>query len=165
MEIRSHSCSEEGIPFNSLFPENTSVVQKLTVHTYVFNGPKQVFESFNYRPPKLFHCILKISNISWDISITDVCALLGDEVQPHQVHIPIDRLTGKTRCDLFVEMTDSASVMNALVQHNRKIIKGRSLIMIPSTFEELYQWHFTNGVCVSENEASSLLNICRNYKV
>jgi hypothetical protein len=165
MEIRSPSNSEEGIPFNSLFPEKISVIQKLTIHTHVFNGPRQVSESVFYWPPKLCHCILKISNISWDISITDICALLGDEIQPHQVHIPIDRLTGKTRCDLFVEMPDSASVMNALVQHNRKIIKGRSLIMIPSTFEELYQLHFTNGSCISDHDASSLLNICRNYKV
>lgn len=165
MGIIAESPSEEGIPFNSLFPDNRSEFRKGTIRTHVFTCPRSAAEGSNYQPPKLFHCILKISNISWDISISDICTLLGSNVQPHQVHIPIDRLTGKTKCDLFVEMPDSASVVNALVQHNRKIIKGRSLIMLPSTFEELCQLHFTDGVCISSQEASSLLNICRNYKV
>lgn len=164
MGIVPLSSSEESIPFNSLFPESTASLGKRTARTHVFCSPSQAAGP-SYLPPSLFHCILKVSNISWDISVSDICLLLGAEVQPHQVHIPIDRLTGKTKCDLFVEMPDSASVMNALVQHNRKIIKGRSLIMVPSTFEELYRLHFTNGICISAHEASSLLNICRNYKV
>jgi len=154
--MRSRSLSDE-VPFNSLFPQSCGTA-KLTLRSN---------EVPSYVPPKLFHAVLKISNISWDTSISDILQLIGfASVTSAQIHIPIDRLTGKTLSDLYVEMPDIEAVFTAIINHNRKVLKGRALLLTPSSFDELFRAHFSNvSGDISALEASSILSICQNYKV
>lgn len=106
--------------------------------------------------------ILKISNISWDLASSDIIDLLKEHtVQPEHVHIPIDRDTGKTRNDMFVEFIDLASMTLAIQVHNKVIIKSRSLLFSASTFQELHDAHFP----LPPEEVRLIINICRYYKV
>lgn len=120
-----------------------------------------------YQPPKLFHAVLKISNISWDTSIADIQKLFNSqEVGADQIHIPIDRNTGKTLSDLFVELADVSEVFDAICSLNRRLLKGRALFLAPSSYDELYRVHFGPAPkFISHGEGLRLVNICTNYKV
>lgn len=129
--------------------------------------------SASFSPQECYHAILKISNISWDTSTADIAEFLAGAavaIRPHQIHIPIDRVTGKTRSDMYIEMSSVEDILRIMHQMNRRILKGRSLCMTMASFDELYKVHFNDpedasGLGVSKSEATSLINICRNYKV
>jgi galactokinase/mevalonate kinase-like predicted kinase len=126
-----------------------------------------------FTPQECYHAILKISNISWDTSTADIAEFLTGAsvtIRPHQIHIPIDRVTGKTRSDMYIEMSSVEDILRIMHQMNRRILKGRSLCMTMASFDGLYKVHFSDpedgsGLGVSKSEATSLINICRNYKV
>lgn len=120
-----------------------------------------------YRPPSLFHAVLKISNISWDTSIADIQnLLLPRQINSAQVHIPIDRTTGKTLSDLYIELADMADVLHVVFSLNRCLLKGRALFMTPCSYDELYRVHFqSEPIFISAAEGLRLVSICRNFKV
>lgn len=55
----------------------------------------------------------------------------------HGVHIMMDRMTGKTHSDAFVEFTDMKTALYAMRTHSKLIIKGRLIHMVWSSQTEL----------------------------
>ncbi len=116
--------------------------------------------------------ILKVSNISWDISTADMVHLFGSyhvDDSDH-VHIPIDRGTGKTLNDLFVEMQSPAHVKSAIENLNKTIVKSRALLLSDSSFEELFDAHFPDAQqdqtrLLDPDMVDQIIIICQNYKV
>lgn len=122
---------------------------------------------------------LKISNISWDLSSSDVVEFLAAvRLERQHVHIPIDRSTGKTKADMFVELGSVIDAVKCIAMYNRRILKGRVVTLTLSSLEELFRVHFpsfdvdagpTQGdfgqELLSVAECASLIAICRNYKV
>jgi RNA recognition motif-containing protein len=112
--------------------------------------------------------VIKISNISWDLTSKDVIEYLENaSVERHHVHIPIDRSTGKTKADMFVELRSIVEGIKCMAKYSKRILKGRAVTVSLSSLEELYSTHFNSSGSdfFSQSEAVSLVNICRNYKV
>jgi RNA recognition motif-containing protein len=100
----------------------------------------------------------------------------------------IDRSSGKTLSNAFVELKDQEEAHHAIVICNRKPLKGRLVHVSLSSQDELlnaifpsWSGDFLNGMAVpadndvaptklghtfiTRQEINSLLTICRNYKV
>lgn len=163
---------EEDIVLSSILPFKDLAVKKPILHLF---KAVNVVSLQSYKPDSLSHALLKISNISWDTTTSDIVGMLeGFPVHMDHVHIPIDRATGKTKADMYVEMPDIEHCIKAISFYNRKIVKCRSLILNMASFEELYYVLFPIryqaeepifGFALSPSEVLSLLDICRNYKV
>jgi RNA recognition motif-containing protein len=119
--------------------------------------------------------VIKIGNIPWEVSSRDICGMIQPYLlqrEPHQewVHIPIDRGTGKTLSDLFVEIPtiyEAAAICSKL---DRIIWKQRALTVTLSTYEELLSVHFNPSAMamrqyITREDVSNIIGICRNYKV
>lgn len=116
--------------------------------------------------------ILKVSNISWDLASVDVIEYLGEvRLAKTHVHIPIDRASGKTRAEMFVEVPTMVEAIRSIAKYNKRILKGRAVTVSLSSMEELYHSHFPSGQDLTSDEfisaadTDSLVAICRNYKV
>lgn len=115
---------------------------------------------------------IKIANFPWEISKSEIvhflsgCCLVSDT----KVHIPIDKTTGKTRNEAFVELREDADVDRCVISLNRKYLKGRMVSVQPSDFSELFHVHFPlsdieQQVLLTKDEINSLLLVCKNFKV
>lgn len=120
-------------------------------------------------------CVIKIGNIPWEVSSRDVCNmiqpyLLHWEANQDWVHTPIDRCTGKTLSDLFVEIPSMFEALLICEKLDRTILKQRALSVVLSTYEEVLSVHLgpeaiRQGRCLTRTDVSQILDICRNYKV
>ena len=153
IRFSSHGQSFESIPFNSLFDSSEAQPTKPSV-------PER---DITYKPPTILHTVLKISNISWDTTSEDISTAL--KIPLHQIHIPIDRFTGKTLGDIYVQLPDVYSLLDAIELHDRRLLRGRSLSMTASSLYELHSVFFPGGKHLGEEDACSLINICKHYKV
>ncbi|TPX63005.1 hypothetical protein PhCBS80983_g00175 [Powellomyces hirtus] len=90
--------------------------------------------------------VLKLSNIAWNLSLADVASYFAPftipigHVAPHYtqgVHIVMNRATGKTHSDCFVEFPTYTDAQRALDLHSRGILKGRIVVTQWSTQAEL----------------------------
>jgi RNA recognition motif-containing protein len=123
--------------------------------------------SFHYlnQPQEL----IILGNIPWDIDIIDVLHFLSPVVHIRRewVHIIIDRMTGKTKPDIIVEIPDLYCGYRCVTQLNNTIIKGR-LISVRlagnSCIEEFIFPDSTGGSYLNRIEVNHLLEICHNYK-
>lgn len=118
--------------------------------------------------PKCF--IMKISNIPWEVSIKDLIAFLGYSGPMHRIHIPIDKLTGKTRNFVFMECSDLDELERMIRQTDGVIFKSRVLASKQSNLTELTGTHFDHaneeiGQYLTREEINNILNVCRNYKL
>ncbi|KAJ3127963.1 hypothetical protein HK098_005476 [Nowakowskiella sp. JEL0407] len=102
-------------------------------------------------PPTSRFFVLKIRNISWDLSIDDVIAYFGSvkipvaHEPPHYtqgVHIIMNRETGKTYSECFVEFPDQTTALRALEKHPKGLLKGRLVTVHKSSQEELLRLLF-----------------------
>lgn len=111
--------------------------------------------------------VLAIGNIPWDISTADARTLLGERVRMEDCHIPLDRSTGKTRQEMYVEMAHAPAVDQAIKSCDRTIYKQRSLMLRRAEYDELRQQHFhtDRSEWLSDEDVHSILTICRSYKV
>lgn len=113
--------------------------------------------------------VIKISNISWGLTSADVVDFLeGVPVDKRHIHVPIDRQTGKTKADMFVELASMTEAIKCLARYNKRILRGRVVGITLASLEELSAAHFptdNKGEFLSQAEACSLVNTCRNYKV
>lgn len=126
------------------------------------------FESINF-------AVIKIGNIPWEISTRDVIELVEPFLwknKPNQdwVHIPIDRVTGKTLSDLFVEIPTLKEAEILCANLDKRIIKQRALSVSMSNFEELLLVLVKPEALIAkmylyQDDIDSLLDICINYKV
>ncbi|PJF19776.1 hypothetical protein PSACC_00413 [Paramicrosporidium saccamoebae] len=110
--------------------------------------------------------VIKISNISWDLTSGDVMDFLESvPVQKHYIHIPIDRSTGKTKADMFVELSSMVEAIKCMAKYNKRILKGRAVTVSLSSLEELNSVHFppvaVGGDFLSQAEAVSLAHFSR----
>ncbi|TPX63335.1 hypothetical protein SpCBS45565_g06678 [Spizellomyces sp. 'palustris'] len=90
--------------------------------------------------------VLKLSNIAWNLSISDVVAYFApfkvpvSHLSPHYtqgVHIIMNRATGKTQSDCFVEFPSYTEAQRSLDLHARGILKGRIVVAQWSSQAEL----------------------------
>ncbi|RKO86920.1 hypothetical protein BDK51DRAFT_31545 [Blyttiomyces helicus] len=91
--------------------------------------------------------VLKLKNIPWDLGISDVCRFFASsEVAighspPHltqAVHIIMNRETGKTQSECFVEFPKAEDAERALVRTSgRGYLRGRVVVVAWSSQEEL----------------------------
>lgn len=115
--------------------------------------------------------VIKISNISWDLSSSDVIEFLADcvRVEKHHVHIPIDRSTGKTKAEMYVEVPFPLDAIKCVSRYTRRVLKGRSVTVGLCSMEEMYMSHFPLNHLTSDlltlADADAIISICRNYKV
>lgn len=117
--------------------------------------------------------VIKIANISWDLSSADVIEFLGGvKIDKRHIHIPIDRGTGKTKADMFVEVSSLIDAIRCIAKYNKRVLKGRAITLSLSSHEELFDAHFPSlvidpweGVPLTIEEAQSIIAICRDYKV
>jgi len=126
------------------------------------------FESINF-------AIIKIGNIPWEISTRDVVELIEPflwkgKASQDWVHIPIDRVTGKTLSDLFVEIPTIYEAQMICSNLDKNILKQRALNVSMSDYEELLAVLIKPDAALSKrfisaDEVESLIDICMNYKV
>ncbi|KAI9204059.1 uncharacterized protein BJ171DRAFT_507547 [Polychytrium aggregatum] len=152
-------------------------------------------------PSSLNYAVLKISNIPWDLTLNDLTNLFSPVMIPvghhpptytHCIHILMNRVTGKTLSDAFVEFPSIAEAQAAMELHRgqRIVVKGRCLALQPSCQEELLTTLFPTryGIPLSarasvytpthgespdiaprpflhRDEINGILLICRNLKV
>ena len=126
------------------------------------------FEPINF-------AVIKIGNIPWEISTRDVVKLIEPflwKTKPNQnwVHIPIDRVTGKTLSDLFVEIPTQIEAGIICSNLDKHILKQRALSVSMSNFEELLivlikPEALITKTYLSKEDVDNLLDICINYKV
>ena len=86
------------------------------------------------------------------------------------VHIPIDRTTGKTLSDLFVEIPTIYEAQIICSNMDKHILKQRALNVTISDYDELLAMLIKPEIVLSEcfitsDEVERLLDICINYKV
>lgn len=119
--------------------------------------------------------IIKIGNIPWEISTRDVVELIEPflwkgKASQDWVHIPIDRVTGKTLSDLFVEIPTTYEAQIICSNLDKSILKQRALNVSMSDYDELIAVLIKPEAAltkrfISADEVESLLDICLNYKV
>lgn len=115
--------------------------------------------------------VIKITNFPWEITKDDICDFLADfQVEETKVHIPIDRTTGKTKNEAFIELKELANAEKCVATLNRKILKGRPVAVQSSSFTELFNTHFPFAVAeqnlfLTREEVNSILAVCKNYKM
>ena len=119
--------------------------------------------------------MIKIGNIPWEISTRDVVEMISPflwKSKPSQdwVHIPIDRVTGKTLSDLFVEIPTVYEAQVICDHLDRCIMKQRALSVSMSSYDELLTVlikpeALATGFFITPDEVDKILEICTNYKV
>lgn len=99
-------------------------------------------------PPNDALPVLKMSNIPWDLSITDVINFFHPIAVPHShlppfytqgVHIVMNRSSGKTLSESYVEFTSQADAEKAIAGMNKTILKGRVITLSWASQKELYR--------------------------
>lgn len=120
----------------------------------------------------LRYAVAKVGNIPWDVSISDIVEIVRPfaAIEKVHVHIPIDRMTGKTKGELYIELPGAVQALKIASTFNKKLLKGRTLNYCISSYQELYSAHFKlpfqrSKEFISEAKVISVVNICRNYKV
>ncbi|KAK6093471.1 hypothetical protein MT418_006085 [Batrachochytrium dendrobatidis] len=112
-----------------------------------------LFQSRPNIPANAHFSVLKIMNISWDLTIQDVMAFFADSQIPmghnapyyhNGIHIILDRTTGKTLGECYVEFPTQVLAAQALRTHRRGFLKGRPVSVEPSTQDKLYHALFPN---------------------
>ncbi|KAJ3278845.1 hypothetical protein HK104_001973 [Borealophlyctis nickersoniae] len=99
--------------------------------------------------------VLKIRNISWDLKYVP----LG-HVAPHYtqgVHVVMNRTTGKTQSECFIEFPTYMEAERALDLHERGVLKGRVVVVQWSTQAELMSSLFPNWIGATREDSSSQL--------
>lgn len=132
--------------------------------------------SYQYQPKDSINfAVIKIGNVPWDVSTRDICQLIEPHLwrsAPFQdwVHIPIDRDTGKTLGDVYVEVPTEFEAQLLCQRLDKHLMKQRALQVCMSTYDELTAVVISpealkQQTFITKEDASSLLDICRNYKV
>lgn len=135
----------------------------------------EIKEPSNQTTESINFAIIKIGNIPWEISTIDIINLIDPSLNRHKpnqdwVHIPIDRSTGKTLNDLFVEIPTTHEAEHICQNLDKKIFKQRALCVSISSYDELLlalinPELIVKNTYISDQDVINLINICQNYKV
>ncbi|CAB4493008.1 unnamed protein product [Rhizophagus irregularis] len=140
--------------------------------------------------------VVKLSNIPWDISLKEVKTFFSTFKIPsvssygQSFHIIMDRSTGKTLSEAYIEFATAAEAQRAVNTRNMKPLKGRLVSCTQSCQEDLMRavfpkWKGEFSGCdavitdellqsdrsvlrtplITREEINSLLVVCRNYKL
>ena len=113
--------------------------------------------------------LLKMTNIPWEVSSSDVRAFFHEyDVEIAGIHIPIDRASGKTRNEIYVEFAEFRELVDALARAHRQLLKSREVFLARTSWMELLKAHFPRAckeTLLTAEEETSLATICRYYKV
>ncbi|RUS20149.1 hypothetical protein BC937DRAFT_86271 [Endogone sp. FLAS-F59071] len=92
--------------------------------------------------------VIKLSNIPWDVSQNDIRMFLSHLQLPsasmvsQPIHIMMDRTSGKTLCDAYVEVCQPVDLSKVIESRHMKPLKGRLVSVVQSTQEELMRTIF-----------------------
>ncbi|KAI8079443.1 hypothetical protein BDF21DRAFT_494025 [Thamnidium elegans] len=135
-----------------------------------------------------FYCV-KLANIPWDVSQKDIKLFFKDfelpceSIHAQSIHIMMDRMTGKTLSDCYIEFLSESEAQRATEYGNQRALKNRIVSATLSSHQEFLEitfpkWatKFTGNQAnpaidnnlqsfVTHEEISSLLTICKNYKL
>ncbi|GES78263.1 hypothetical protein GLOIN_2v1836658 [Rhizophagus clarus] len=87
--------------------------------------------------------VVKLTNIPWDISLKEIKTFFSAFKMPsvssygQSVHIIMDRLTGKTLSEAYIEFATTAEAQRAINTRNMKPLKGRLVSCTQSRQEDL----------------------------
>ncbi|KAK4509813.1 uncharacterized protein ATC70_007117 [Mucor velutinosus] len=104
---------------------------------YLFNTTYSQASNTAYYP-----CV-KLTNIPWDVSQNDVrhffgnCRIPPSSTCSQSIHIMMDRTTGKTLSDAYVEFATVFDLRRAIETKNQKPLKGRIVSVTECCQEEL----------------------------
>ncbi|KAI9320871.1 hypothetical protein BX666DRAFT_2024480 [Dichotomocladium elegans] len=93
-------------------------------------------------PPPQYPCA-KLTNIPWDVSQNDIRNFFGNCRSPNlathaqSIHIMMDRTTGKTLSDAYVEFAGMADLRRAIETRHHKPLKGRIVTVSECSQEDL----------------------------
>lgn len=119
----------------------------------VSNSLSMLYASRKVLPSNSEFAVLKLVNISWNLGISDIISYFSS-VQPaighqpphytHTIHIIMNRDTGKTHSECFVEFPTYYDALTAMEMHPRGIMKGRMVTTQWSSQHELFNLLFPN---------------------
>ncbi|CAG8539777.1 4534_t:CDS:10 [Diversispora eburnea] len=192
--------SEEAVNFHPIswdFPgitqATTRPVQSMAAVT---NRPQQIqFGELSKLAIPHNWPVVKLTNIPWDVSLKEIKTfftafkLPSISMYAQCIHIIMDRTTGKTLSEAYVELATLADAHRAVDTRNIKPLKGRLVSCMRSSQEDLMRaifpkWKGEFSGCdavittemlqsapnvphvpfVTREEMNSLLVVCRNYK-
>lgn len=115
--------------------------------------------------------IIKMTNFPWDITKKEVLDFLNcANIKEKDIFIPMDKSTGKTKNELFIQTKDTCQSEQIISNLNKKMIKGRTVFVQSSSFTELFNTHFplarpSEGIFLTREEINCIIVICKNFKV
>ncbi|KAI9357468.1 hypothetical protein BD770DRAFT_410786 [Pilaira anomala] len=138
-------------------------------------------------PPLEFYCV-RLANIPWDVSQKDIQLFFKDfelpseTIQAQSIHIMMDRMTGKTLSDCYIEFPSQSEAIRATEYGNQRTLKNRVLsatlcnhqqfldITFPRWKKSMHQSNYPTDPAdlpwfITRDEINSLLTICKNYKL
>ncbi|OLL23233.1 Epithelial splicing regulatory protein 1 [Neolecta irregularis DAH-3] len=90
------------------------------------------------------YIVVKISNIPWDSTIANVQEFLGKNCRlppaaehAQSIHITMDRMSGKTSSDCYVEFTSLSDAQRIVQRKHNRLLGSRNVSLSISTKEEL----------------------------
>ncbi|CEP08849.1 hypothetical protein [Parasitella parasitica] len=109
-----------------------------------FSSQQDYFFSNAYYPSQhvasCYPCA-KLTNIPWDVSQNDIrhffgnCRIPPSSASSQSIHIMMDRTTGKTLSDAYVEFASVQDLRRAIETKNQKPLKGR-VVSVSECFQE-----------------------------
>lgn len=157
----------------SSFPEvsSSSTLASNSAYDMIVQRPSttscvNLFQGSSQRKP-----IIKITNFPWEITKDDFVDFFSEfPLDETKIHVPIDRSTGKTKNEAFIELKEFSDVERCIATLNRKILKGRPVSVQSSSPTELFNTHFPfaipeQNIFLTKDEINSILTVCKNYKV
>ncbi|KAG2198136.1 hypothetical protein INT47_001534 [Mucor saturninus] len=118
----------------------TKPTSSIAANDYMF---QYTYPTSDFRPHSTHYACVKLSNIPWDVSQNDVRHFFGNCRSPslsvctQSIHIMMDRTTGKTLSDAYVEFLTVADMRRAIESRNQKPLKGRIVSVNECSQEEL----------------------------
>ncbi|CAO3613179.1 unnamed protein product [Cunninghamella blakesleeana] len=97
---------------------------------------------FNNSSMTEFACV-KLSNIPWDVSQSDIYHFFSNvqipstSIYAQSIHVLMDRTTGKTLSDAYVELMSQHDLKRAIETKNQKSLKGRIVTVTECQQDEL----------------------------
>ncbi|KAI7848730.1 hypothetical protein BDC45DRAFT_574618 [Circinella umbellata] len=136
---------------------NTNATKRLS-DSMAFNA-----DSVAHNIPSKKYAVAMINNIPWNISIDDIeqfFSLSSQDTNHQYVHIVIDKISGKTQKDAFVEFNSEEELDIALKYLKRNpALKGRKVVVSRSSTEELFRNVFPSWKGVFINGIPSITSI------
>ncbi|KAI8333883.1 hypothetical protein BC941DRAFT_433253 [Chlamydoabsidia padenii] len=104
--------------------------------------PPQFLHSQQWNATQHFPCV-KLTNIPWDASQNDIRVFFGNlhipsiSIYAQSIHILMDRTTGKTMSDAYVELATMEDLQCAIETKNQRTLKGRIVSVKACSQDEL----------------------------